>query len=343
VDAAEAGALTVRGVNTLMMGIVATAAVPDNLFISEADYGAMLSKNITSWDKVGKGLGAHAGAAGVAPTGGNQVVVCRRVPGSGTQTSYNWYFSNFPCTGDSAISGVSGVVAPKRMDDSEGFGAYALGNGDGLTAADAIGIDVTAGYTVIENSGSGDVRRCLNAAQHGLDYTFKGEDGLFYQANFSAAGGALGAIGVLSLDSQQSTGAANVATAGVVSDKGAETAWFFRTLNGAGKMAKNANNVADETCSSTGTLSGVCPNREALREGQYDFAVELTMQYLTTLSGQKRVFADEFIDRAGDPSFQKPWTLALPPVYDPTNVVNGDLVAKGTRNGNACAPVQKLF
>jgi hypothetical protein len=105
-------------------------------------------------------------------------------------------------------------------------------------------------------------------------------------------------------------------------------------------MAKGTSGVADETCSSTGTLSGVCPNRDALREGQYAFASELTMQYLTTLSGQKRAFADEFIDRAGDPSYQKPWTLALPPVYDPTV---STVVAKGTRNGNMCAPLQKLF
>ncbi len=323
----ETAGLTVRSVNTLMMGVVATAAVPDSTFISEADYGAMLTGNLTDWSQIGDGS--------TAPAGGNQVVVCRRVPGSGTQTSYNWYFNNFPCSTGSAVSGVSGETTPARMDASTFTG---VGTG---TSVDPFQIDVTAGYTVIENSGSGDVRRCLNAAQHNLDYTFKGEDGLYYNANFSAAPGPLGAIGVLSLDSQQSTGVASAyGTDGKVSDKGAETAWFFRTLNGAGKMAKNTNNVADETCSSTGTLSGVCPNRDALRDGQYLFASELTMQYLTGLSGQKRAFADEFIDRAGDPSYQKPWTLALPPVYDPTV---STVVAKGTRNGNMCAPLQKLF
>ena len=322
---AETASLTIRSVNTVMMGMVATAAVPSSAYLSEADYGAMLTGNLTDWSQVG---------AGVSPAGGNQVVVCRRHPGSGTQTSYNWYFNNFPCTTTSSTSGVSGNTTPARMDSSWGFGAGGSG-----TSADPFLIDVTAGYTVIENSGSGDVRRCLNAAQTGTDYTFKGEDGQYYKANFSAVGDALGAIGVLSLDSQEKTGAA-VGADTKPSDKGAETAWFFRTLNGAGVMAKNANGVADETCSSSGTLSGVCPNRSALREGQYAFAAELTMQYRSSLAGQKRAFADEFIDRAGDPSFQKPWTLALPPVYDPTSDA---AVAKGTRFGNMCSPLQKLF
>ncbi len=324
-SAAETAGLTVRAVNTLMMGIVATAAVPSSFYISEADYGAMLTGNLTDWSQIGDGT--------VAPAGGTQVVVCRRHQGSGTQTSYNWFFNNFPCTGDSALSGVSGQTVPARMDSSAGFMASGTG-----TSADPFLIDVTAGYTVLENSGSGDVRKCLNAAQSGVDYTFKGEDGLYYKANFSAAAGALGAIGVLSLDSQEKTGAAT--SAGVATDKGAETAWFFHTLNGAGVMAKNAIGVADETCSSTGTLSGVCPNRSALREGQYLFAAELAMQYRTSLAGQKLDFANEFIDRAGDPSFQKPWTLALPPVYDPTV---SPAVAKGTRYGNMCSPLQKLF
>lgn len=316
---AEAAGLTVRAVNTLMMGIVATAAVPDSTFLSEADYGAMLSGNITDWSQVG---------AGAAPAGGNQVVVCRRHPGSGTQTSYNWYFNNFPCTGNSAVSGVSGATVPARMDASAGFAVSGTG-----TSADPFLIDVTAGYTVLENSGSGDVRKCLKAAQSNTDYTFKGEDGLFYKANFSAAPGPLGAIGVLSLDSQQST------------SDGAGSLWTFRTLNGAGSMNAGVANVVDETCSSTGTLSGVCPNRSALREGKYAFAAELAMQYRTSLGGQKLDFANEFIDRAGDPGFQKPWTLALPPVYNPNETVayDGGAVAKATRFGNMCQPLQKLF
>ena len=319
-SAAETAGLTVRAVNTLMMGVVATAAVPNSSYISTADYGAMLTGNLTDWSQIGDGA--------VAPAGGTQVVVCRRHQGSGTQTSYNWYFNNFPCTSASGTSGVSGDTVPARMDASAGF--MAAGSG---TSADPFVIDVTAGYTVLENSGSGDVRKCLKAAQSGTDYLFKGEDGTYYKANFSAAGGAMGAVGVLSLDSQQST------------SDGAGTLWTFRTLNGAGSMDKGANNVADETCSSTGTLSGTCPNRENLREGRYDFAAELSMQYRTSLSGQKLDFANEFIDRAGDPAFQKPWTLALPPVYDPTETVayDGGLVAKATRFGNMCSPLQKLF
>ncbi len=318
----EANGLTVRGVNTLMMGIVTTAAVPDGFTLSKADYAAMLTGNLGDWTMVGDGS--------VAPAGGTQVVVCRRWPGSGTQTSYNWYFNNFPCTGTSSTSGVSGYISPATMDASWGVGAGGSG-----TDADPYIIDVTAGYTVIENSGSGDVRKCLNAAQNAVDYKFKAPDGSWYKANFSAAGGALAAIGVLSLDSQEKTGAAT--SAGAPTDKGAESSWYFRELEGSGRMLHGANTTVDETCTAS---TGVCPNRDNLRDGRYDFAAELTMQYLSTLAGQKKTFADEFIDRAGDPAFQKAWTLAVPPAYTPDGV---NAVAKATRFGNMCAPLQKLF
>lgn len=306
-DAGEVANLTVKAVNTLMMGLAVTNAVPTSTYFSAANYGAMLTGNVTSWAATG------------ATVAKDQVVVCRRVPGSGTQTSYNWFFNNFPCTTNS-IAG-SGQNEPARLN-----GTPILG-GDGLSAATAFELD-PSGYTVIENSSSGLVRSCLNKAQNGGTHAFQDETGAFYKVNFGSGG--YGAIGVLSVDSH---GNELSATNG---------GWSFRNLNGAGNLGTAS--ATDQSVVGT----GVAPTQANLMEGKYEFAAELTMQYRTAdLSGLKLTFADEFIRRAGDPSFQKVWTAALFPNATPTVNASGELtstnIARATRNGNMCAPLQKLF
>jgi hypothetical protein len=126
------------------------------------------------------------------------------------------------------------------------------------------------------------------------------------------------------------------------------------------------------------TGTGVAPTQPNLIDGKYDYSVELTMQYrskrvtycqsatdanniftiapaancpggfikrdvlpMTDASNAlKRAFADEFIKRAGSPAFQRPWTASLFPNFTPNGV---DPVAKGTRFGNMCSPLQILF
>lgn len=303
---AEAAALAVKPANTLSMGFVATNAIPGSTYLSRASYGAMLSGNVQDWTQVD---------ASLAPPAGNQVVVCRRVQGSGTQSSYNWFFNNFPCTTQS-IAG-SGQTVPARMSDSAGY--QEAGSG---TSADPYVINPVSGYTVIENSGSGDVRSCLAAANNGGTYAFTDEAGKSYKVNFGSGG--YGAIGVLSADSM-----------------GKESGWSFRNMDGAGttKLVSGAPVV-------TGT--GIAPTKANLIEGKYDFAAELTMQYrnktvgsVPALAGDKKAFADFFITRAGSPTYNtKEWVAALPPAYDPTTTAN---VAKGTRFGNMCSPLQKLY
>lgn len=318
-------------VQAVGMGIVATTEIPDTAYLSQAEYGAMLSGTIYDWSA----LKLSPAGVGVNAANAHPVVVCRRVPGSGTQASYNWMFNNFPCTGNSATSGTTGVTTPARMTDSAGYAGYTLGLGDGSSAANAIGVDVTAGYTVIENQGSGDVRKCLKAAQNGGVYSFKDENNKYHEVNFGA--GHYGAIGVLSLDSQQKTA------------DGAESAWYFRPMDGNGFF-----HYATQTCTSSGTVSGVCPSKQNLLQGKYAFAVESTMQYRNLVSGHalsatKQPFVDEFVKRAGAIAYQKDWTTALPlatngltPVIDASNnVTNG--VARGSHAGNMCQPFVKKF
>lgn len=332
--------LTIKPVNTVLFGSVATAAVPDSLQISNADYHAMLTASVFDWKTIGLTF-----PAGDLKT---NVVVCRRVPGSGTQATYNWYFNNFPCSGNSLTSGVSGFSTPTRMTDSAGYFGFTKGTGDGSSDANAIGIDVTAGYAVIEGVGSGDVRKCLTAANNKQEYKFIGDDGLHYVANFnqSPAGDTVNAgyraIGILSLDSQAKY---------AVTD-GAESAWFYRSLNGNGRFYSNtqtclvgATLAAPGAAPAGGTAAtGVCPNQAETRTGHYDMAGEQTMQYLTSTTKDsfdtaRRNFENAFITAAGAPGNQAAYTMSVPGDYIPDG---SNAVAYASRAGNQCGPLVRF-
>jgi len=322
---AEVAGMTVTQVNVLAMGYAVTNTIPDNTYFSKAIYGALISGNLTDWTQVD---------AALAPAAGNQVVVCRRVPGSGTQTSYNWHFNNFPCSTGS-IAG-SGATAPTRMSDS----ASGVVSGSG-TSGDPFVIDPTAGYTVIENSTSGNVRDCLNKAANGGTHTFKDEEGKSYSVNFG--GGGYGAVGILSVDSLTANSSAGTPPGSApligATDPATGLGFSFRAADGAGAMWDAAPASSTVTVATSG--NGVHPTKQNLIDGKYEFAVELTMQYRNDLAATKKVFADFFIARAGAPAFNtNPWVAALPPAYDPTTTAN---VAKGTHFGNMCAPLQLLF
>lgn len=300
---------TITAANTIMMGFAVTKAVPTTTTLSTADYGAILAGALTDWN-TSFGLSQ--------PAGKTHTVVCRRVPGSGTQTSYNWYFNNFPCTTGN-ITGTDGANTPARMSDSASYDTAHAG-----TTADPYLLDVTAGVTIVENSGSGDVFSCLDKANDGGIHLFKNEEGKYVSVNFGAGG--YGAIGVLSLDSQT-----KMNTAALV----ASTGFTFRTMNGAGVY---------DTVAGTCSGSGVCPSKANLIEGDYDFAAELTFQHrgdLSTVRGTAvQDFVSDFIARAGDPTFNTALQVAALPVSYAYPTAN---VAKATRFGNMCAPLQKLY
>lgn len=322
-SSAELGVLSNKPVNQIMMGIVATDAVAATTHISRAQYGAMLAGKIDTWEQIDGST--------------DPVVVCRRVNGSGTQTSYNAFFTGFPCN---TASGGYLDTPPATADGSFGFDGAHAG-----TAADPFIIDPTAGLTIIENSGSGDVRNCLKAAQAGTDFTVTGSNNQRYKVLFSAVGGASKAIGVLSLDSYN-----NANTAG--------SGFTFRHLDGAGTF-----NGATQTSSAGAT--GIAPSKANLLAGKYDFVVELSMQArnaaVTNVNGDvvapittdsvKNSFYNEFVKRAGSTKYTGNDGVAVAPF--PTTVPNAfaslpqyasyatkpAYVSKFSRNGNTCAPL----
>ncbi len=330
---AETARLLVKPVNTLMMGFAATNSVPATTYLSRADYAAMLSNKLQDWGQVDPTI----------TTGNTNVVVCRRVPGSGTQASYNWFFNNFPCQGS-----FGGTLAPATMRD-DSFNGISAGDG---SQGSPFEIDPVGGYTVVENPGSGDVRNCMTAAQAHTDYTFKADDGTWFTIKFGNSTDPFRAIGVLSVDSF------NSATVGAAPTVG----WSFRSMDGAGIFDARSTGATAQTFTA-GPGTGIPPSKVNLLTGKYDFAVELAMQYRTVdvtnlhsdlvlsmtngANSLKKSFIDLFIARAGSPSFNTgPVTAALPPTYTPTLDAGGiptNNVAKGTRSGNTCSPLQKLL
>jgi spermidine/putrescine-binding protein len=99
---------------------------------------------------------------------------------------------------------------------------------------------------------------------------------------------------------------------------------------------------------------GIAPTKANQREAAYDFSAELSFQYrnaavgaVPALAGLKKDAANQFIKFVGDPDVlntlgaaAKEATIALPINFDPTANSN---VAKATRFGNSCAPLQKAF
>ena len=316
-SAAEVAKLTIKPVNTLLMGIVATNDVPLTTALTRTDYGNMLMGNVQDWTQIDASLG-----------GNTQVVACRRVNGSGTQASYNWFFNNFPCE-----SAFNGAQPPASMYTNNASGIV---GGTG-TEADPFVIDPTQGYTVVNNSTSGDVRNCLKNAQNHVDHKIKADDGKWYLTKFSNSVDPFKAIGVLSGDSY-----------------GNENGWTFRNIYGAGSFTP-----ATQVGSAGAT--GVAPSKANLLSGAWDFAVELTMQYrnanvtnpqgdvITPLAGVKKAFADELIKRSGDPAkialnSKKNVYAALPDYYDPNaNATNLANVALGSHQGNMCKPLVRKY
>lgn len=286
----EVANITNFGVSSLMFGIPVTTNVSSVISsMPRAIMGGLLNGSINTWDKVNPALSGD-------------VMVCRRVQGSGTQASYNQYFHNFPC-GVNGLGG-TGTIGTARVFDSAGYAAFALGDGSGSNTANAIGIDASAGYTVIENSSSGNVRTCLTNARNATDYFFKGDDGLTYNVTFG--GNQRKAVGVLSLDSTPTS------------------SWTFINMNG---VAPTKANLLDTSYDFAYELS------MQYRTGALD----------PLLAGDKKDFVDEFIRRSGDPvvlaSLSTADAVAAVPINFSTTTAN---VMKGTRFGNSCQPIQPV-
>lgn len=208
----ELAELTSSPIYALAFGLPVTTNVPATTNFNRATVAAIMAGNFKGWDKVDSSL-----------TG--DIVICRRVPGSGTQAVSNLWAANFPCgTANSITARASTTGYSNDVDGPDNI----AGNADDNMPVYTINASTTstggaAKLWVVENSTSGDVRKCLDAANGGTSsYTTKdrsGRNGVKVTFNGPAK-----AVGVLSMDS--------------LSSSTTTSKWTFRTLNGAGQITQ---------------------------------------------------------------------------------------------------------
>lgn len=248
--AAELALLKAYPIYSLAFGVPVTSNVP-MVALNKSVVAAIMTGNVGTWDAVDPTLDA------------DDIVVCRRVPGSGTQAVDNLYFGNYPC-------GVSNV--PADRDTSEAWDPvarkYTVTGG-------------TGGLVVIENSTSGDVRNCLDKAVTGGTFTGKDRNGQPVTVDFGAGGHK--AIGVLSMDS--------------LKDSKSTGNWQFRSLNGAGTYTWD--NTANPPVAAG---DGVFPTLANLVDGNWDLQGWISFNIPTRTTGNKLSVLNKFLSEARKPS-----------------------------------------
>lgn len=222
------------------------------------------------------------------------VVVCRRVAGSGTQASINDFFFGFPCS--------TGATSPSTASA------------------------VAGGYTVIENSGSGQLAACMTAVVDGTapGYTIDITSGTISTAGVDSthitlpAGGR--AIGLMGLDRQPGT-IKNAGIKGSSSTVAVPEQYIFSAIGGVAASVENA---------TTGAYDVVVNNSWNNRLG--------TVAGIAPLSGTKLAFYNAMKANSGNAAILgAAKTPAVPGVaaladpvnlnYDPTTVVyNGQTI-----------------
>ena len=130
VTPAVIGALNTVSTLAQPMGIIETnnivTSFPSLTSLTKPQVTALMDGTSSDWSYVDTSVTA------------GPVTVCRRTPGSGTQSSINDFFFGFPCS--------TGSTSPSTSQ------------GDGSSV-----------YTVIENTSSGALGSCMTAVQNGLD------------------------------------------------------------------------------------------------------------------------------------------------------------------------------
>lgn len=297
-SADELSLLTATPIYALAFGVPVTSNVPATVNFNKALVSAIMAGNIGTWDQVDASMAA------------DDMVICRRVPGSGTQAVDNLYFGNFPCSGD--------VNVPADRTSSFNTATY---NGVAKTYTHTAN---TGGLVVIENSTSGDVRNCLNAAVNGGSYATKDRSGATVNVNFGNGGHK--AIGVLSMDS--------------LSSSTSSSAWQFRSLDGAGKITWTNTAIAPVT---TGT--GKFPTLANLIDGTWDLQGWVSFNIPARTVGDKLGVLTKFLNSAQDPAViasvnELKYVAAAIPGGD----YSGPQVMRAQYAGNSqCAPLNRNY
>lgn len=293
-SAGELALLTATPIYGLAFGVPVTNNV-GLVNLNKATISAILTGNIGTWDQVNS-------------TQSGDIVLCRRVPGSGTQAVFNMYFGNYPCSGEFNVPA-----------DRDASGAW--NNATNIYTV----TPGTGSLVVVENSTSGDVRNCLDKAVTGGSYTTKDRDGAPVTVNFTAAGNK--AVGVLSMDSlsaSKSTGN-----------------WQFRSLDGAGTITWDAAPAGAPAVSGTGKF----PTLAAYETGDWDEQGVVSFNVPARTTGNKKALLDDFLVKAQDPAILASISdLKYVAAAIPGGAYSGPQVLDAVyANGNQCAPYNRNY
>lgn len=293
-SATELSVLTSTPIYGLAFGIPVTNTVGAGVKFTRSAVSAIMAGNVGSWDAVDS-------------TQSGDIVVCRRVPGSGTQAVMNLWAGNYPCS----------TTAANIPTDRDASGAW---------DATARKFTVTAGggYQVVENSTSDDVKSCLDKAVTGGTYNTKDRDGAAVAVEFVGAGHK--AIGVLSMDS--------------LKDSKTGGNWQFRALDGAGTYTGNDMNnpVATNT-------TGKAPTKAVYENGDWDLQGWISFNIPARTTGAKLELLNKFVANAKDPAILSSITdLKNVAMAIPGGDYTGPQVLDAAYlDGNQCAPYNRNY
>lgn len=263
--ASELAVLTSTPLYHLAFGLPVTATVPTTVAFNRSIVASILTGNVGTWDMVDSSLPA------------DDILICRRTPGSGTQAVFNLYYGNYPCDTSAAFN------APLDRTVSAAWNAS--------TRTFTVPAGNLGGPVVIENASSGDVRKCLDAADAGGSYTTTDRDGHNVAVTIT---GAHKAIGVLSADSLGNSVLTPVAGQSI---GGSNAKWQFRSLDGAGTFTWDNAAVAPVA---TGT--GKFPTLANFIDGTWDAQGLESFNVPNRTTGNKAAFLANLVIKAQDPA-----------------------------------------
>jgi hypothetical protein len=292
---AERSVLSSTAIYGLAFGIPVTNTVSASTKFTRSTVAAIMAGNVGTWDQID------------GNNGSDDIVICRRVPGSGTQAVMNMWAGGYGCSAN--------ANAPADRDAS---GAW-----DPVGRTFTVGAN-TGGLVVVENSTSGDVKSCLNAAATGGSYTTKDRDGQPVNVTFT---GAHKAIGVLSLDS--------------LNGSTTTSKWQFRSLDGAGTYTWDG--IAANPPVATGT--GKFPTFAAYENGDWDLQGWESFNIPARTTGAKLDVLKKFLVNAQNPAVLQGITaLKNVALGIPGGLYTGPFVSDAAYvNGDQCAPYNRNY
>jgi len=311
----ELASLAAQPLYGLAFGVPMSNTLP--LFnINKPAVSAIMAGNVGTWNQVNASLPA------------DDILLCRRVNGSGTQAVSNLYFGNYPCS--------AAVNAPADRSSGSawnGSNAFIVEGGTGF-------------LDVVENSTSGNVRSCLISASTAAGLPFNAAanstTGVGYTSYTTADragnpvtvrmrnGVAHKAIGVLSMDSLNTSSTSS-------------TGWSFRSLDGAGQITWGGAVVTPPVTTGTGRF----PTLGSLIDATWDQQGWISFNIPAATTGNKLALANNFATAAKAPAILNGLSslrfvaAAIPGTPDPT--ATGQVLRAGYAGGDQCAPLTRSF